>query len=238
MLCYVSVITTSIESGLTAMPVSGNRSLCSLALGALLGAQAALAADSPAGYEGWAFSTTDAALARDPLADYRQHQPVVGTGANTTRMDPPTGLQLSHTLDNGMALDAGLAQGHERATEDSITLSGRDYQDAFLGVRYHGFSGQVWYLDQPGGEDGARSFYYQAGWKAPVNDRLSVSLQMGQSYRRGIGFDQEYPDLSVAAEGNFDGYGLGIRLIDRSGLGLSGEDADYSLMGSFSKRFP
>jgi hypothetical protein len=223
------------------MPVSGNRLLCSLALGALLGAQAvghsALAAEGPDGYEGWAFSTTEAALARDPLADYRQYKPV-RPGVNAARMNPTTGLQLSHTLDNGMALDAGMTRGREPVTEDSLSLSGRDYQDAFLGFRYHGFSGRVWYLDQPGDQDGARSFYYQAGWKAPVNDRLSVSLQMGQSYRHGIGFDQEYPDLSIAAESSFDGYGLGIRLIDRSGLGLAGEDPGYSLMGSFSKRFP
>ncbi|HSH29962.1 MAG TPA: hypothetical protein VK971_08670, partial [Thiohalobacter sp.] len=138
---------------------------------------------------------------------------------------------------NGLALDAGVAHGQERAVEP-LGLSRHDYHDAFLGFRYQGFSGQVWYLDGPQSEDGDRGFYYQAGWKAPVSERLSLSLQMGQSYRHGIGFEHDYPDLSVAAEGNFDSYGLGIRLIDRSGLGLAGEDNGYRLMGSFRKRFP
>ena len=221
------------------MPACGKH-IYSLVVGALLGAQAAvhpvLAADTAGGYEGWAFTTTGSALARDPLAGYRRHDETAADGT-ASGMPRPQGLQLSHTLDNGMALDAGMARGREWVADDSLALSGRDYQDAFLGFRYQGFSGRVWYLDQPGDESGTRSIYYQAGWKAPVNERLSLSLQMGQSYRQGVGFNQEYPDLSIAAEGRFDGYGLGIRLVDRSGLGLAGEDEGYSLMGSFSKRF-
>lgn len=219
------------------MPANGNQFFRTLALGALLGAQAcafpALAADASSGYEGWAFSTADSALARDPLAGYNR----ADAAAGGTAYAAPQGLQLSRTLDNGLALDAGMARGREHAVEP-LGLSRHDYHDAFLGFRYQGFSGQVWYLDEPQNADGDRSFYYQAGWKAPVSERLSLSLQMGQSYRQGVGFDQGYPDLSIAAEGDFDSYGLGIRLIDRSGLGLAGEDNGYSLMGSFRKRFP
>lgn len=227
------------------MPVCGNHIRC-LALCAAISAQFASlslqAADSDAGYEGWAFSTARSSLARDPVTS-RNDTPWRSDPADrtttSTAVAVPQGLQLSRTLDNGLALDAGLAQGQE-LDHQSTSLTDTDYRDAFLGVRYQGFTGQVWYLDEPRAEDGSQqqSLYYQAGWTTPVSDRFSVSLQMGQSYRRGMGFEHDYPDLSIAAEGNFAGYGLGIRLIDRSGMGFGEEDAGYSLIGSFSKPFP
>lgn len=227
------------------MPVCGNHIRC-LALCAAISAQFASlslqAADSDAGYEGWAFSTTGSSLAREPMTprnDTPWRSDPTHRTTTSTAVAVPQGLQLSRTLDNGLALDAGLAQGQE-LDHQSPVLSSTDYRDAFLGVRYQGFTGQVWYLDEPRAEDGSQqqSLYYQAGWTTPVSDRFSVSLQMGQSYRRGMGFEHDYPDLSIAAEGNFAGYGLGIRLIDRSGMGFGEEDAGYSLIGSFSKPFP
>ncbi|HSH30530.1 MAG TPA: hypothetical protein VK971_11525, partial [Thiohalobacter sp.] len=127
------------------MPANGNQFFRTLALGTLLGTQAcafpALAADVASGYEGWAFSAADSALARDPLTGYSRASVAAGGTAYTT----PQGLQLSRTLNNGLALDAGVAHGQERAVEP-LGLSRHDYHDAFLGFRYQGFSGQVWYL--------------------------------------------------------------------------------------------
>ncbi|RRQ19964.1 TorF family putative porin [Thiohalobacter thiocyanaticus] len=207
----------------------------------LLFAPSLQAADAAAGvgYEGWAFSTTETSLAREPL-DSRAWQGNAGGYETVSATPAPLGLQLTRTLDNGLALDAGLSHGQMLDRQPPPGRSRADYHDAFLGVRYQGFSGQVWYLDEPRAEGGSQqqSLYYQAGWTAPVSERMSVSLQMGQSYRRGAGFEHDYPDLSIAAEGDFGGYGLGVRLIDRSGLGYGEQDAGYSLIGSFSKPFP
>lgn len=204
--------------------------LCAL-ICALLVASPLQAADAAAGYEGWAFAgAREAALSRE--FSHRSQQIDFSThSAATDGAGSLLGLKLSRAFENGLTLDAGVAHSQADAQPHIAPV---DYQDAFLGFRYNQLTGQVWYLDEPDAS-GLRSLYYQAGWKTPVTDQFSLSLQMGQAYRQGR-FQNGYPDLSIAAEGEIEGYGLGIRLIDRSGLGSGNQDG-YSLMGSISRRF-
>lgn len=204
---------------------------CAL-LSALLVALPLQAAETATGYEGWAFSSSDQSAMARAFSLNRGTGLAVGDTVAAAGADGSLGLQLTRAFNNGLALDAGITHTQERLEQ---ALSPVDYQDAFLGFRYNHLSGQVWYMDDYDAGS-SRSLYYQAGWKAPVTERFSLSLQMGQAYREGR-FQNPYPDLSIAAEGEIQGYGLGVRLIDRSGLGL-GNDNGYSLMGSISKRFP
>lgn len=149
-------------------------------------------------------------------------------GEATPKLDFATGIE--HRFTEDLRLDAGLSVAH--AVED--VHSTINYRDYFLGMRYGYLDTKVWYLPETSNREPS-AVYYEAGWQQPVNDRLSLSLRLGQYDQRFFGQDDAAPSLSLGASTKVGGYGLGLSVID--GGRMFGGEQDYRLMGSISKPF-
>lgn len=145
---------------------------------------------------------------------------------------PQLGLAagVGHRFANGLSVDVGLSSA-QLAESPAI-----NYHDYFLGVSYGALDGKLWYL--PETLDGeATAMYYEAGWSPMVNDRVALSLRLGQQVGGSTaltGFDSGLPNVSLGASTRFHGYGLGLSVIDGGGS-MFGGDSDFRLMGSISR---
>lgn len=136
---------------------------------------------------------------------------------------------------NGLSLDAGISVAHLPDYSLTPAVSTIDYHDYFLGLRYGSLDGRVWYLPESHlGEPSG--FYYEAGWRQPVTEKLSLSVRLGHYADANTLLDpaHDLPSLSLGASTTVEGYGLGLRLIDGGGHMFGGEQ-DLQLMGSISK---
>ncbi len=160
------------------------------------------------------------------------------------RRQPESGIDLFAIEQRRALYTAGLEQKFNEKlsvdlgfnlSQNTLDVDPVNYQDFFVGVNYGSIGGRIWYRDQADMQE-EKALYYEAGWSGAVTRDTSISFQFGQEYQAGR-FTQSMPDLSISAQTNFRGYNFGVRVIDHSGFGMNTEQ-DFSLIGSFQKRFP
>lgn len=208
--------------------MNGFRTLTALVLGQLLLVSGQLWAEQP-GTAQWSLAGAPAG-GMDSGFHFDLNRPESGLDLYAMeRRQSQFATQLQRQFDENLSVDIGLSYSSK------IQHNPIDYKDIFMGMNYGAVGGRVWYLD-PAQSPDEGGWYYEAGWQSPVARDFSLAFQVGQGFRNGQA-TREVPDLSVSAFGAYRGYDLGVRVIDRSGLGMTGE-TDFSLMGSLRKRFP
>ncbi len=202
-------------------------------VGALCAFSGAVSAEEglPTGFSLWGVGGTQSVSTFSSEGQGLLRPPASWSWDALPQLDAAAGV--GHRFRGGLNIDLGLSLSH------SVEADAINYRDYFLGLSYGSLEGKFWYLPDAGDND-STSMYYEAGWNQPVNDRLSVSLRLGQQYRMGsslITQDSRLTNLSIGASTRMGQYGLGLRFIDNGGRMFGGED-DFRLMGSIFRSLP
>lgn len=212
-----------------------------LAVCACLPSAPAWAGSKLSGIELWI--TTDAAASPPALNGPSLLRPPASWSWETSAPTLDFAAGVGHRFAGGVTLDAGVSVAHV-SNFGSVGAPGGEssageinYRDYFLGMRFGGLDGKIWYLPESehfGGQPSA--LYYEAGWAQPVGEKFSLSVRLGHdggASNRLLG-SPAVPSLSLGASTTLRGYGLGVRLIDGGGQVFGGVP-DLQLMGSISK---
>lgn len=135
---------------------------------------------------------------------------------------------------HGVDIDLGFSRKqYLNPLLDGVQTSGQEYS---VGMTYQKLDGRVWYSPDMLGVQGGGS-YLEAGWTEPLGAGLSLSLRYGRGSFDPATSLVDFSDVSIGAYQELGDYALGLRVIERSQDGLTGEDR-YRFMGSLSRQFP